>query len=327
MSKEKSENKIVKKKKRFLSEDNLSVLVDVPSEYEWLDNLRIKSEKTAHAYEIDINEFKSFVGIKRPRDYRLVKRRHVMQWMKHLSKQKLNKTTIARKYSALSSLFKYYCGINAVKDSPVVGVNRPKVSYNTGKTPAISTLEAKKLLESPPFDTIKGKRDRAILATFLFHGLRRAELSGLKVKDIQSREGVPFLRIEGKGEKERYIPLHPAAMQKIYHYLESDNRKGDNDSPLFCPLKRYRNIDGDLKPITTDGIYKIVMYYALKIGIDVKDFSPHSLRATATTNALSNNADIAKVQMWLGHSNIQTTRLYDKRDNKPEDSPTFKVSY
>ena len=67
--------------------------------------------------------------------------------------------------------------------------------------------------------------------------------------------------------------------------------------------------------------------YALETGIRAERIGPHSLRATAATNALDNSADIAKVQEWLGHSNISTTRLYDKRKMKPEDSPTFKVSY
>jgi len=315
------------KMKRLLTADGYDVIGDIPSETEWLDNLNIKSTRTARAYKIDIEEFKVFVGIQEPKDYRLVRRLHVMEWMESLSKKKLSKTTIARKYSALSSLFQYYCGMNAIKDNPVRGVNRPKVAYNIGKTPAISNDQAKVLLDAPIGNSSREKRDRAILATFLFHGLRRSELAGLKVKDIQIREGIPFLRVEGKGSKERYLPLHPAAAQRIHSYLEALGHKDYHEAPLFCPLKKYKDTNGNLKHITTDGIYKIVMHYAQIAGIDIKDFSPHSLRATATTNALLNNADLAKVQMWLGHSNISTTRLYDKRDNRPEDSPTFKVNY
>jgi integrase len=83
-----------------------------------------------------------------------------------------------------------------------------------------------------------------------------------------------------------------------------------------------------LKALTSDSIYRnVVMHYAKAIGISIEAFGPHSLRATAATNALENGADIAKVQEWLGHSDISTTRLYDKRQSRPEDSPTFKVSY
>lgn len=79
--------------------------------------------------------------------------------------------------------------------------------------------------------------------------------------------------------------------------------------------------------ITPDGVYKLIKAYAQAAKIDVQGFSPHSLRATAATNALDHNADIAKVQEWLGHANIATTRIYDRRQTRPEDSPTFKVVY
>ena len=81
------------------------------------------------------------------------------------------------------------------------------------------------------------------------------------------------------------------------------------------------------KPITGDGLLKMVNYYATKAGITMDDFCLHSLRATAATNALDNEAEIAKVQDWLGHANISTTRLYDHRKNRPEESPTFRVKY
>ena len=122
-----------------------------------------------------------------------------------------------------------------------------------GVTPALGDHQARKLLEVPPEETLKGKRDRAILATLLFHAIRREELCKLKVGDVQQRQGVPYLRIEGKGDKVCYIE--------------------------------------------------------------------------AATNAMENKADIAKVQIWLGHADISTTRMYNKLQSRPEDSPTFKVGY
>ena len=79
--------------------------------------------------------------------------------------------------------------------------------------------------------------------------------------------------------------------------------------------------------ITADGIYKMVQHYAERVGVNIEGFGAHSLRATAATNALDHEADIAKVQEWRGHANIATTRLYDRRKTRPEDSPTFKVRY
>jgi len=83
--------------------------------------------------------------------------------------------------------------------------------------------------------------------------------------------------------------------------------------------------DNSLSPTS---VYRnVVVHYAKKIGLCLTRFGPHSLRATAATNALDHKADIAKVQEWLGHADISTTRLYDKRKSRPEDSPTFKVEY
>lgn len=80
--------------------------------------------------------------------------------------------------------------------------------------------------------------------------------------------------------------------------------------------------------MTPGSIYEqVVLKYLKKLGISGRNMGPHVMRATAATNALDNGADIAKVQEWLGHANIATTRIYDHRKTRPEDSPTFKVSY
>ena len=87
------------------------------------------------------------------------------------------------------------------------------------------------------------------------------------------------------------------------------------------PRKRYR---GSRKSITPDGIYKLVRDYSARLGFEI---GAHALRATAATNALDHNAEIAKVQEWLGHANVSTTRLCDRRKSRPEDSPAFKVAW
>ena len=101
------------------------------------------------------------------------------------------------------------------------------------------------------------------------------------------------------------------------------------DVPLFLPVKNNRTGTLD-KPLDTSSIYKnIVAKYGRETGIniEVNGLCVHSMRATAATNALSNGADTAKVQEWLRHANVSTTRLYDRRKSKPEDSPTFHVKY
>jgi integrase/recombinase XerD len=167
-------------------------------------------------------------------------------------------------------------------------------------------------------------RDRAILATLLYHALRREELCKLTVKDFKhERRGVAHLKVSGKGEKTRYVPLHPAASGLILEYLDAAGHGADDTGALFRPVRNNRT--GSLhKAITPDGIYKLVRKYSALLGFEI---GAHALRATAATNALDHEADIAKVQEWLGHANISTTRIYDHRKTRPEDSPTFKVSY
>ncbi|MEI6318771.1 MAG: site-specific integrase, partial [Pseudomonadota bacterium] len=172
--------------------------------------------------------------------------------------------------------------------------------------------------------SLKGKRDRALLATLLYHALRRDELCRLTVKDARTeRRGVPHLKVSGKGGKTRYVPLHPAAAGLIDDYLTEARHGNEASGPLFRPLHRSR-AEGAANALTSDGLYKIVRGYSSALGFRI---GAHALRATAATNALDHQADIAKVQEWLGHANITTTRIYDHRKTRPEDSPTFKVSY
>jgi integrase/recombinase XerD len=134
------------------------------------------------------------------------------------------------------------------------------------------------------------------------------------------------LRIQGKDGKLRYLPLYPGTAEVINGYLKAAGYGADAQGALFRPVKNNRH-DDPRTSITADGAYKILTGYAAALNIDVAGVKPHALRATAATNALEHEADIAKVQEWLGHANIATTRIYDRRKMRPEDSPTFKVVY
>jgi integrase/recombinase XerD len=214
-----------------------------------------------------------------------------------------------------------------VLSNPTLGVKRPKADANEGKTPSIGDGQARALLDAPPEGTIKGKRDRAILSTFLYHAPRCDELCRLDVIDIQQRRGVTHLRIHGKGGKIRFLPAHAGTLERINDYLDAAGHGQDLDGPLFRPVKNPRTSELR-KRLSGGAIYnKVVKHYAAQIGLKLPGFCPHSLRATAATNSLEHGADIAKVQEWLGHANIATTRLYDRRKSRPEDSPTFKVAY
>jgi site-specific recombinase XerD len=315
---------LTKTGQRLLTRAEFQSLAEVPPEAEWFAN--IENPNTRRAYRADLRGFMRFIGIERPEEFRTITRAHVLAWRKQLSAQALAPSTIRRKLSALSDLFDHLCDANAITHNPVKGVARPKEGANEGKTPALSDAQAKRLLDAPPADTLKGKRDRAILAVLLYHALRRAELCALRVKDYAVRRGVQTLTVHGKGSKIRYLPVHPQAIGFIEDYLEACRHRLDAAGALFRPVK---SPTGTLeRPLTGTAVYtEIVKRYAASAKIPTDALRPHVLRATAATNALEHGADIAKVQDWLGHSNIATTRLYDKRHSRPEDSPTFKVVY
>jgi site-specific recombinase XerD len=163
----------------------------------------------------------------------------VLAWRKHLEQRGLSVATLRRKLAALTSLFDHLLECNAVAGgNPVHGVKRPKLETNEGKTPALGDHQARALLEAPDPATLKDRRDRAILAVLLYHGLRREEASRLAVHDLQDRRGLKHLRVHGKGGKLRYLPLHPVAAERIHGYLEASGHHRQWDkAPLFLPLR------------------------------------------------------------------------------------------
>jgi integrase/recombinase XerD len=306
---------------RTLTAPEFHELTQVPPATEWFAN--IDNSNTRRAYRNDLKEFMAFIGIAAPAELRLVTRGHILAWRKDLERRELAGSTVRRKLAALSSLFEYLCDQNSVPTNPIKGVKRPKIESYEGKTPALGDSQARHLLMLPAGGDLKALRDRALLSLLLHHGLRREELSHLTVHDVHLRRGVPHLRVHGKGGKLRHIPLHPSTQGLLADYLETSGHAGDKTAALFRPIRNNRT--GELeRTLSGDGIYKLVRGYAQKLGVTI---GAHALRATAATNALEHEADIAKVQEWLGHANIATTRLYDRRKNRPEDSPTFKVSY
>lgn len=198
---------------RFLTRAEFHRLADVPPETEWFANL--DNENTRRAYRNDVGEFIRFAAIERPEDLRQVTRAHVIQWRKNLEDRSLSAASIRRKLSALSALFDHLCERNAIQNNPVQGVKRPNEGANEGKTPAITDAQARALLDAPCADTLKGKRDRAILAVLLFHTLRRAEVSALRVEDYAARRGIMTLCVHGKGGRIRYVPVKPEGVTLI----------------------------------------------------------------------------------------------------------------
>jgi integrase len=120
-------------------------------------------------------------------------------------------------------------------------------------------------------------------------------------------------------------PARAKQPSNVLHHVSAAELKAA-DTPLFRSVAG--NVEDPQQRLNPGSVYRnVVMHYCKRLGIEAEGLGPHALRATSATNALSNGSDIAEVQEWLGHSSIATTRLYDKRKLRPEDSPTFKVKF
>ena len=273
--------------RRLISAAEFQKLADVPAAAEWLAN--VYNPNTRRAYGSDVGEFMSMLGVRRFGELRLVRRAHVIAWRKMLEARGLGPSTRRRKLSAVSSLFRYLCNENAVHENPVSGVRRPRMeNANEGRTPALSDAQARRLLGAPEGDSLQARRDRALLAVLLYHGLRRDEVARLTVGSLHEHRGVPHLRVSGKGSKTRPVPVHPAAHGRRHLQARPEVRL-----PGRRPHGAYR-----------------------------PRAAGHSRHQRPRARGRHRPAS------WrLGHANVSTTRLYDRRARRPEDSPTFRVSY
>ncbi len=267
---------LVPLKPRSLTAKEFQDLVDVPAEEDWLANQ--ENPNTKRAYRHHVREFMLFAGIATPEQCRQVTGRHVTEWRDELKRLGLAPTSIRHRLAALSSLYNFLCDKHAVTHNPVKGIQRPKVVSNEGRTPHLGRAQARDLLDiwkeaeepNSKLRTIQQKRDIAIVATLLYHGLRESELCKLKVKDLQRRDDVPQFFIQGKGGRDRYIPIQLETLRLIRDYLYDAGHHQDQDGPLFRPIKNNAkgSTQGELaRPLHPNTIYKIVRQYAEESGL------------------------------------------------------------
>ncbi|KRB95789.1 hypothetical protein ASE11_18500 [Hydrogenophaga sp. Root209] len=212
-------------------------------ETQWLANFA--SACTRRAYAADVRDFAAFSGLQTPCELLQVARSHVLAWRHHLQTQGLSPSTQRRKLAALSSLLEHLVDEQLIPTNPARGVRRPRLESHEGKTPALSLEQAQALLEAPDAHTLKGVRDRAILAVMLLGGLRRAEVVTLRVRDFDcQRAGVSHLRVLGKGGKTRFIAAAPLMRDRVQHYLAMRGAEPQSDERLFVRMKAVRRHSG-----------------------------------------------------------------------------------
>jgi integrase/recombinase XerD len=224
-----------------------------------------------------------------------------LQWfLSHRFEQGVSARTTARQLSCLRSFYRYMLRENQIQEDPTALVDNPKLGRPLPKSLTESDVEA--LLAAPDVEDSLGLRDRAMLEVLYATGLRVSELVGLKLHQVNLRQGV--VRVFGKGSKERLVPLGDEAMSWIERYTKESRPVLLNQvqSDVLFPSTRAQQM-------TRQTFWHRLKRHAQQAGID-KPVSPHTLRHAFATHLLNHGADLRVVQLLLGHSDLSTTQIY-----------------
>jgi integrase/recombinase XerD len=297
---------------------------------DWL--ARTPSIHTRDAYVRDLHQFLAFAGIPPEHLEELTRIRPgaVAAWRDHLQAIGQTNSTIRRKLTALRSLFSYLNVYGYTGANPAHGkfVRAPAVPRD-GKTVGLSPKECRRLLDAPDPETPAGLRDRALLAVLAYTGCRVGELVALRVGSYRSSGGHRVVTILGKGGKERVVPLHPEAFERLDAWLEGVGLRGDLSGSLFRPAQTPRGQGRDgFRPaaLTRRAVERLVGRYVLALGLDPA-VTVHSLRVTALTTARERGCDILDLQDFAGHSDPRTTLTYIRTRDRLSKSPAYVLAY
>lgn len=266
----------------------------------WLDGLlaeRGLSRNTVSAYGQDLDALRDFLDeLEMP--LASLDDESLMLFIAWLRRRGDVNRTLARRLSSLRSFLAWCVEEGALASNPAALVDGPKLPSLLPEV--LSREEMLALLNAPDDNDRLGLRDRAMLELLYAAGMRVSELINLKPLDLDLERGVA--RVVGKGNKERYIPLHDAAVSRMAIYLR-DTR------PLFNPLENKIFLNRSGKGLTRQGVWKLIKRYALAAGIR-KSISPHTFRHSFATHLLEGGADLRSVQLLLGHADMSATELY-----------------
>lgn len=235
-----------------------------------------------------------------------VKLEHLEQFVAQLYDLGINARSVARVISGVKSFFNFLILDGYLEDDPTELLEAPKIGMKLPTVLSLSEIEA--LMNEIDLSTNEGHRNRAILEVLYSCGLRVSELIGLKFSDLFLSEG--FIKVQGKGGKQRLVPISPAAIREIENYLIDRKKlvakKGSEDSVFLS--KRGT-------PISRIMIFHFIKEYAERAGIK-KTISPHTFRHSFATHLLEGGANIRAIQLMLGHEKITTTEIYTHMDRE-----------
>lgn len=264
------------------------------------------SQNSILAYRNDIEQLRLFVneeqGGMSPRKMEHV---HLTEYIHHIAKEGKEAGTQSRTISGIKSFFKYLL-IEQVRDTdPSELLESPKLMRKLPDT--LSSEEITQLIESIDLSAPEGTRNRAIIETLYSSGLRVSELTGLLISNIYDLEG--FIRITGKGNKERLVPIGGQALKYIKQYRDQVR----NHLSIASEFSDVLFLNRRAKPLSRVMIFNIVKALAEKNGIQ-KNISPHTFRHSFATHLVEGGADLRAVQEMLGHESITTTEIYTHLD-------------
>jgi len=255
------------------------------------------SENTVAAYLSDVGEFLDKVGVQATE----VTTSDIISYMDSLD---VSKRSQARLLSSLRSFFSYLAMEGERQDNPCDGMDSPKLGRYLPNVLSIEEVEA--IMNSVDLSTWNGKRDRAILEVLYGCGLRVSEASNLLLTNTYLDEG--FVRVVGKGDKERLVPMGQVACDAIKDYLP-DRPSPDQGCDDYVFLNKFG------RKLSRISIFNMVKAQAVAAGIH-KEISPHTFRHSFATHLIENGADLRVVQEMLGHESILTTEIYTHIDTK-----------
>ena len=288
----------------------------------WLKNFL--SRQTQQTYRAVFREFCQLGQIASPEALRQVTSADIIAYRDHLIAEKqMRPRSVRNRLAAISSLFRHLKNAQLVTLNPVESIHRPKIDQERGVTPAMATHQAAQLLAAPNVETLAGARDSAILNLLFFTGCRISEPGNLLVKDLYDDEGYLMLRLTVKGGQQKSVEVHHALRQALDRYLAMTGHGDQPESPLFLAVKRGQNKGEALR---RQQVSRIFAKYREQAGLPAS-YTPHSARTTCATTALNNGARLEDVQKMLGHADIRTTQIYDRRKHQHKDSAVFTVKY
>ncbi len=260
----------------------------------------ISSEKglaanTIEAYQRDIKGFCTHLDQCHVADFSNVTEEHIVQFLAHLTNRHYATSSISRALIAIKVLFRFLKREGIIPVNIALFLESPKLWQLIPEVLSIEEIE--RLLSQPILTTHKGARDRAILELLYACGLRVSEVCTLNIKDVDDT----FLRIKGKGSKERLIPLGRKALEAVDYYLVHYRDQLPNQEILFVSKRG--------QPISRFSVWKMIKNYAKQAHIS-KNISPHTMRHSFATHLLDNGADLRVIQELLGHSSISSTDRY-----------------